>query len=289
MNSILRTTLSVLTLAGASASFAIDYTSPGFPEATALAGIPGNGRVSRLPVNKFSFTGVTRIWIHRGVLDIAWEGGSFDGRGREVTKPQGFPEWAYEKTVIALGDWELLARLGPEALANFELVGPEVVLEGVTYRQVRPAEPAVDYYTGSPMNLSARAVAGAGEAAATVGFVINDGPAMVLIRAVGPTLRAFGVGRALEDPYLSIYKGSTVQAFNDNWGTRHDAATIVDVSRKVGAFPLPAGSKDAAYLIDLAPGAYTARVESTGPADGIVLVEVYVIPGKFLPTVIAGQ
>jgi hypothetical protein len=289
MNRIARSLVALLSLAGASASFAADapFGSPRDP--ASVPGIPGNGRISRLPVNMLVFTGVTRIWINRGALDIGWDTPFFDGRGREVTKPAGFPDWAYDKTVIALSDWELLARLGPDALANFELFGPEIALDGETYRQVRAAEPAVDFYTGQPVNLSARAVAGPGEAAATAGFVVSDGPAMVLVRAVGSTLRQFGVAGVLEDPYLTIQKGTNILAYNDNWESRHDAATIVEVSRKVGAFPLPAGSKDAAYLMELTPGAYTARVESLDRTSGIVLLEVYIIPGKFLPTVIAGQ
>ncbi len=56
-------------------------------------------------------------------------------------------------------------------------------------------------------------------------------------------------------------------AQNDNWGGNLAAAFV-----SAGAFPLAAGSTDAAldFPVD---GPYTAQVSGTGP--GIMLVEVY--------------
>ena len=42
-----------------------------------------------------------------------------------------------------------------------------------------------------------------------------------------------------------------------------------------GAFVLGDTSKDAAMLIDLDPGAYTAQVSGVNAATGVALVEVY--------------
>jgi hypothetical protein len=48
------------------------------------------------------------------------------------------------------------------------------------------------------------------------------------------------------------------------------------LATQVGAFPLPAGSKDAVLLATLAPGAYTLQVRGkTG--GGEVIIEVYEI------------
>ena len=46
----------------------------------------------------------------------------------------------------------------------------------------------------------------------------------------------------------------------------------------VGAFALPTASKDAALLVALAPGSYTAQVSGVGGTGGVVLVEVYEVP-----------
>jgi hypothetical protein len=43
----------------------------------------------------------------------------------------------------------------------------------------------------------------------------------------------------------------------------------------VGAFNLPASSLDAAMVITLPPGAYTAQVQGADGGTGIALVEVY--------------
>ncbi len=44
---------------------------------------------------------------------------------------------------------------------------------------------------------------------------------------------------------------------------------------QVGAFSLSADSKDAALLIALPPGNYTAQVSGVGETTGVALVEVY--------------
>jgi hypothetical protein len=73
----------------------------------------------------------------------------------------------------------------------------------------------------------------------------------------------------------SCNRGSTIIASNDNWGDRTDAAQIAAAATTVGAFGYPIGSRDAALLINLAPGAYTLQIVGQGSATGIALVEVY--------------
>jgi hypothetical protein len=57
-----------------------------------------------------------------------------------------------------------------------------------------------------------------------------------------------------------------------------DVAALVAAQQAVGAFPLPAGSKDAVLYLTLAPGAYTAQVTGVGAGTGVDLVEIYQIP-----------
>jgi hypothetical protein len=46
----------------------------------------------------------------------------------------------------------------------------------------------------------------------------------------------------------------------------------------VGAFALTLGSNDAAVLVTLLPGSYTAAVSDANGSSGVALIEVYVVP-----------
>ncbi|MBL9203722.1 MAG: DUF1800 family protein, partial [Opitutaceae bacterium] len=121
------------------------------------------------------------------------------------------------------------------------------------------------------INLASRADVGTGGNILFCGFTIAPGAnKTVLIRAVGPTLSGFGVSGALADPRLELYSNNTLIQSNDNWAAA-DGATFASV----GAFSLPAGSKDAALVATLAPGGYTAQVSGVGGGVGVALVEVY--------------
>ena len=128
------------------------------------------------------------------------------------------------------------------------------------------------------LNVSTRGNVGAGAAALIGGFVVaGNTPQRVLVRAIGLTLQSFGVQGALADPRLTVYRDSTIVAENDNWGGA-DTAAVLAAQLAVGAFPLPAGSKDAVLLLTLAPGAYTAQVSGVGAGEGVALVEIYQAP-----------
>lgn len=134
---------------------------------------------------------------------------------------------------------------------------------------------SASFAAGTPrlVNVSVNKAMAAGEKL-IAGFVISGSTSRtVLVRAVGPGLAAFGVGGAMSDPSLALYAGSSKIAENDNWGGDAQVATAFT---RVGAFGLPAGSKDAVLLITLSPGAYTAQVAGTGA--GLALVEVYEVP-----------
>ncbi len=111
----------------------------------------------------------------------------------------------------------------------------------------------------------------------TPGFVIGGAaPKQLLIRAVGPTLASFGVGGTLADPTLSLFPlgRDFAVASNNDWSTS-GAAELTAAFAQAGAFPLPAGSRDAAVLVRLPPGAYTAVTTGVGGTTGVALVEVY--------------
>ncbi len=126
-------------------------------------------------------------------------------------------------------------------------------------------------------NLSARAQVGPGADALIAGFVITGTASkQVLIRGIGPGLTSLGLTGTLTNPKLDLYRGATVIQSNDDWaGTSELTAAFT----ATGAFALPSvTSRDAALLVTLAPGAYTAVVSSAANETGLALVEIYEIP-----------
>lgn len=133
--------------------------------------------------------------------------------------------------------------------------------------------------TGGPsrlINVSTRGLVQAG-AALTPGFVLRgSGSKQLLVRAVGPTLAAFGLD-ALADAKMDVINQQTSLsvANNDDWG---GGASLTNTFSSLGAFPLPADSKDAASFTGLPvnQGGYTVRITAAGAAtSGIALAEVY--------------
>jgi hypothetical protein len=112
----------------------------------------------------------------------------------------------------------------------------------------------------------------------TAGFVIDGNTTKkVLIRAVGPTVGAapFNVPGAVADPQLTLFSLGTAIGSNDNWG---GTAELTAAFTAVGAFALPATSRDAAIVATLNPGPYTVQVSGVGGTTGVALVEVYEMP-----------
>jgi subtilisin family serine protease/outer membrane protein assembly factor BamB len=127
------------------------------------------------------------------------------------------------------------------------------------------------------VNVSARAQVGTGGGILIAGFTVSGNvPKQILIRGIGPTLASFGVGGVLQDPQLDLYRGTTLLQSNDNWG---GTTALTSAFSRIGAFALANGtSRDAALLVTLAPGSYTAQVSGTGGTTGVALVEVYELP-----------
>lgn len=57
-----------------------------------------------------------------------------------------------------------------------------------------------------------------------------------------------------------------------------NSSTLLTAFQQAGAFPWPAGSRDAALLIDVPAGAYTLQVRGADEGIGVALVEVYEVP-----------
>ncbi len=156
---------------------------------------------------------------------------------------------------------------------------------GIALAEVYDATPVGTFTPTTPrlINASARAVVGTDANILIAGFVVGGSTAKnLLIRAVGPTLTAFSVPGVLADPKLELFSGATLLNSNDDWG---GDANISTAAVSVGAFPLANTAKDAALLVTLPPGSYTAQVSGVGKTTGVALVELYDVPNPPAPAV----
>jgi uncharacterized repeat protein (TIGR02543 family) len=106
------------------------------------------------------------------------------------------------------------------------------------------------------------------------GFIISgDQPKTVLVTARGPSLAPFGITNPLANPKLEIFSGQTKIFENDDWETQAGGASAVSAIQATNV--APTDSKEAALLITLNPGAYTAIVSGVGAVTGVGIVEVF--------------
>lgn len=136
-----------------------------------------------------------------------------------------------------------------------------------------PSAPAV-------LNISTRGWVGTGDQVLIAGFVVSgSGPRRYLVRAVGPTLDQFRVSHALRDPTVTLYRGGDALRTNGSWSSLPAVRQeIRRVAENVGAVSM-ASPREAALLVTLEPGAYTAVVRGEGALEGVALVEVYDVSG----------
>jgi hypothetical protein len=128
--------------------------------------------------------------------------------------------------------------------------------------------------------LSSRAETSPGANVVVAGFVVSGANAKkILIRASGPALSQFGVPGLLSDPVLTLFSGQTILNQNDDWSSDSATAPVIEAAAAAaGAFPWVRGSKDAALVVTLPPGAYTSQVLGKNAATGVTLIEVYEMP-----------
>ncbi|MGH8017908.1 MAG: choice-of-anchor tandem repeat GloVer-containing protein [Opitutaceae bacterium] len=184
---------------------------------------------------------------------------------------------ALTEAATQVGAFELPAASADSALlytlsaGSFSAqVTPTSAAVGVALVEVYDADPPAS--STRLINLSARSVAGTGTRTLIAGFVIaGETPRTLLIRGIGPGLRQFGLGdEVLANPRLELHTKIEEQDFvvasNAGWNNSPDPAATF---KKVGAFDLLPDSADAALLITLTPGAYTAQVTGANNATGV--------------------
>ena len=104
----------------------------------------------------------------------------------------------------------------------------------------------------------------------TVWIGAGNGAARIMIRAIGPSLAAFGVSNPLQNPTVSLRDGNgAVLSSNDDWAQNSNATEIYLTGIA------PSNQAESAVLMTLPAGAYTAVVAGANGGTGIGLVEVY--------------
>jgi uncharacterized delta-60 repeat protein len=118
------------------------------------------------------------------------------------------------------------------------------------------------------VNISTRLVVGTGENVLIAGFIITgNAPKRVIIRALGPSLNAFGIANALQDTMLELHDGASTLGKNDDWRENQEDEIIATALA-------PTDNRESAIIATLAPGNYTAIVAGKN-TSGIAVVEVY--------------
>ena len=107
-----------------------------------------------------------------------------------------------------------------------------------------------------------------------IGGLILGGSAnstRIVVLGLGPSLADAGLGATLADPTLDLRDANGARlTYDDNW--QDDVATAAQLI----SFGLaPKKAQEAAILIDLPPGAFTAILADKGGGTGVGLVEIY--------------
>ena len=133
-----------------------------------------------------------------------------------------------------------------------------------------PNDPASVIHTSRQLNISTRETVGTGDDVLIGGFIITGStPKHVLLRALGPSLAAFGLTGVLQDPTLELHDASGATIFmNDNWRDTQEAAI------EATGIP-PSDDRESAIVATLDPGEYTAILQGKNNTTGTALVEAY--------------
>lgn len=130
---------------------------------------------------------------------------------------------------------------------------------------------ALQQTTARASNISSRGIVLTGNDVMIAGFVLGGNQSKPLIlRALGPSLRNFGVSDAMADPEIQLVNGSgATVATNDDWQQNPFATNISNAGFA------PGSPSESAILVRLNPGSYTAIVRGAPHDTGVGLVEVF--------------
>ena len=163
----------------------------------------------------------------------------------------------------------IIATLSPAAYTA--IINGKNGVTGVGLLEVYDLNPGA---TSRLANISTRGSVQTQDNVMIGGFILggsNLQPARVVVRAIGPSLTDAGVPNALPDPTLQLVNNDgQIVGFNDNWqDDSTQAAELQSLSLAPGVV------QEAAIVVTLPPGPYTAIVAGQAGGTGVGLVEVY--------------
>ena len=136
---------------------------------------------------------------------------------------------------------------------------------------------AFDLSAASPArlaNIATRGLIQPGDKLMIAGFIIQNGSVRAVVRAIGPSLSAFGITNALADTTLQLRDGNgAIVVENDDWKVRTDGSSQQAELEATGL--QPTNDLEAAFVTTLQPGQYTAQVRGKPETTGIGVVQVY--------------
>lgn len=196
----------------------------------------------------------------------------FDSTGTAIATNDNWESDPNAATITADG----LAPGDPAESALLADLAPGAYTAVVTSNDGVAGLGLVEAYDLSPLsgsvlaNISTRGSIGTGDNVLITGFIIGDvASATVVVRVLGPSLGS-SVSAPLSDPTVTIFNSNGVQiGENDNWQDDPGSAEITQNGLA------PTDDAEAATILRLPAGAYTAIAAGADGSTGTGLVETY--------------
>jgi hypothetical protein len=176
-------------------------------------------------------------------------------------------KYGYGQGQYYLGFTNLITDATGSASFDVTLPVPNSVraISATATRPGRSSEFSATFFA-KPQNISTRASVQTGDNVVIAGLIVRGTDSKkLLFRGMGPSLKVPG---ALQDPVLTIYRGSTMITSNDNW--RDSQRQEIEATGLA-----PTDDREAALLMSLVPDTYTIQLRGAQTGTGVGLVEVY--------------
>lgn len=173
---------------------------------------------------------------------------------------------------------EGLAPLDSSESALQMTLAPGAYTAVVSGKEPTPGIALVEVYDVAPAsdsrlaNLSTRGVVGAGSDDLLIsGFIVGAvDNSTVVLRSLGPSLGAMGIANPLANPSFTVYdQNGALLAANNDW---QEDPSALDLEQNQLA---PGAAQEAAIVLHLPVGAYTAVTVGADGGTGVSLIEVY--------------
>lgn len=221
------------------------------PDANLLENGPFSGKVGAIsPDDSTAFVSVMNLPQGMAAFDV------FDAATGQYLRRMAKDDFLPSKAVIDPAGRSLFVATKKDNL----IPQLRAYSTGNEVAPLHPPKPA------SLLNVSTRLQDQTGDNVLIGGFIISGNePKQIALRGIGPSLPLDG---ALADPVIGLYDGSgKLVASNDNWNSDRASVLVTGLA--------PIDEHEAAMVVTLSPGNYTAILSGADDGSGVALVEVY--------------